>query len=70
MRGVVQEVEPMDENAIRNAIRRFLEQPPAPAVCRASVEPFTWDAVAEQIQQCYEEVLTAYGEKAQKTSAV
>lgn len=62
MRGIVQEVEPMDESAIRNAIQRFLEQPPASATCRASVQQFTWDAVAEQIQQCYEEVLATYGE--------
>jgi glycosyltransferase involved in cell wall biosynthesis len=57
MRSVVTEVEPTDESAIRNAIVSFLRQPPAKTACRESVKQFTWEAVAEQIHQCYEEVL-------------
>lgn len=57
MRGVVTEVEPTDEIAIRNAILAFIRQPPTKNACCESVRQFTWEAVAEQIHQCYEEVL-------------
>ena len=59
IRTNVAEVEPMDERAVRNAIEFFLAKPPTLESCQRSVKHYSWDAVAESIQQCYEEVLSA-----------
>jgi len=50
---LVQEVDPNDVNEIRSSIEAVLNQPPTPEACKAAVRNFTWDAVAEAVNQCY-----------------
>jgi glycosyltransferase involved in cell wall biosynthesis len=58
-RQVAQEVAPDDHRAIREAVQRFLQHPPALGAARQVVAHMNWDAVAEQLEGIYRKVMPA-----------
>lgn len=57
MREVCTEVCPSRPHEIGVAIHAFVESRPVAERCREAVRGFTWEAVAEQLRQCYQDVL-------------
>ena len=50
---VAAQVAPDDHAAVRQAVTRFLKQPPAPGRARAAVSELSWDVVARQLEEIY-----------------
>lgn len=55
--GLIAEVAPQDEAAIRTVVARALESPPAAGRCREAAREYSWREVGRRIKAVYEELV-------------
>lgn len=60
LQGLVWQVNPNDQTAIRHTINSALSKPPEPQKCRAGVGSLSWESVAADLIAIYRRVLSAH----------